>query len=50
MALMLLMLYKSFKNEETEYYFLNQLFAEIILFFIVTLFSLNFISKKFFLY
>ena len=48
MALMLLMLYKSFKNEETEYYFLNQLFAEIILFFIVTLFSLNFISKNFF--
>ena len=44
---MLLMLYKTLKNDETEYYFLNQLFAEIILLIITILFLLNFLSINF---
>ena len=45
---MLLMLYKTLKNDETEYYFLNQLFAEIILLIITILFLYIFIKINFF--
>ena len=46
MVLTLLILYKNLKNDQTEYYFFNQLFAEIILL-IITFIFIYFISINF---